>query len=194
MIRTSFATAAVLLLSASALLAPSAARAAIPTLNATCPGKIEVHADAGGPIYINGSEGNLKKFSDSYFEAKDSKSGVTISLTLAPDGTPRVSYTGSGGANGVCQVVTDAFAAAPKSAAAPGSSSATAVAESACIAAVATKVGVSASTLLAIEVLPSEAGVGVTVRVPGADAPWSCLSDTSGNVQGVTYTGSEGKL
>jgi hypothetical protein len=193
MTRTSFATAAVLLLSGSALLAPSAARAAIPTLNATCPGKIEVHADEGGPIYINGSEGNLKKFSDSYFEAKDAKSGVTISLTLSPDGTPSVSYTGSGGANGVCQVA-NASTPAPMSGAAPDSSSATAIAESACIAAVAKKVGVSASTLLAIEVLPSEAGVGVTVRVPGADAPWSCLSDTSGNVQGVTYTGSKGKL
>lgn len=190
MAHTSFATAAALLLSASALLAPSAARAAIPTLNATCPGKIEVHADEGGPIYINGIEGNLKKISDSHFEAKDAKSGVTISLSLAPDGTASVSYTGSGGANGVCLV---ASGAAPMRGAAQGSSSATAIAESACIAAVAKKVGVSTSTLLAVEVLPSEAGVGVTVRVPGADAPWSCLSDTNGNVQGVTYTGAEGK-
>ena len=46
-----------------ALLAVSgAAQAGIPLVNATCPGNIEVHADKGGPIYINGKEGKLKRF------------------------------------------------------------------------------------------------------------------------------------
>lgn len=86
-----------------ALLAASgAAQAGIPLLNATCPGKIEVHADQGGPIYINGKEGKLKKVNDNYFEAK--ASGVTISLSINPDGSPSVSYTGRNRANGVCQV------------------------------------------------------------------------------------------
>ncbi|WP_312362678.1 hypothetical protein [Ensifer sp.] len=76
--------------------------AGIPLVNATCPGKIEVHADQGGPIYINGKEGKLKKFNDNYFEAKGA--GVTISLSINPDGTPSVSYTGKGGANGVCTI------------------------------------------------------------------------------------------
>ena len=44
------------------------------------------------------------------------------------------------------------------------------------------------------EVLWAEAGVGVTIEVPGAQAPWSCLSDENGNVQGAAYTGSEGRL
>jgi len=78
------------------------AHAAIPLLNATCPGNIEVHADEGGPVYINGKEGALKKFNDNYFEIKGA--GVTISLSINPDGSPSVSYTGKGGANGVCTV------------------------------------------------------------------------------------------
>ena len=78
------------------------ANAGIPLVNATCSGNIEVHADEGGPIYINGKEAKLKKFSETYFEAKGSN--VTISLMVNPDGSPSVSYTGKGKANGVCQV------------------------------------------------------------------------------------------
>ncbi|RWU18283.1 hypothetical protein DM813_26910 [Pseudomonas alkylphenolica] len=78
------------------------ANAGIPLVNATCPGNIEVHADEGGPIYINGKEGKLKKFNDNYFEAKGS--GVTISLSINPDGSASVSYTGKNKANGICQV------------------------------------------------------------------------------------------
>lgn len=74
-------------------------------VNATSPGKIEVHADKGGPIYINGKEAKLKKFNDNYFEA--SGHGVTISLSVNPDGTATVSYTGKGGANGICTVKAD---------------------------------------------------------------------------------------
>ncbi|MCX5516993.1 hypothetical protein OSH10_00980 [Kaistia defluvii] len=87
-------------LAALAIAGPAQAR--IPLVNATCPGNIEVHADEGGPIYINGKEGKLKKFNDNYFEAKGG--GVTISLAINPDGTASVSYTGKHGANGVCTV------------------------------------------------------------------------------------------
>lgn len=78
------------------------AAAKIPLVNATCPGNIEVHADQGGPIYINGKEGKLKVFNENYYEAHGG--GVTISLTISPDGSADVSYTGKGGANGVCTV------------------------------------------------------------------------------------------
>ncbi|MDR0280705.1 MAG: hypothetical protein LBJ37_22780 [Paucimonas sp.] len=84
------------------LAASGLAQAGIPLVNATCPGNIEVHADKGGPIYINGKEGKLKKFNENYFEAKGS--GVTISLSINPDGSPSVSYTGKNRANGICQV------------------------------------------------------------------------------------------
>ncbi|RZA36682.1 MAG: hypothetical protein EOP92_04045 [Lysobacteraceae bacterium] len=68
------------------------------------------------------------------------------------------------------------------------------LARDACLAEVAKKTGVPQDTLVATEVLWAEAGVGVTVQVPDADAPWSCLSDEKGKVQGAAYTGSEGKL
>ena len=76
------------------------ASAAIPFLNASCPGGIDVHADQGGPIYINGKEGKLKVFNENYYEARHGS--VTISVSINPDGSPSVSYTGKGGANGVC--------------------------------------------------------------------------------------------
>ncbi|MDE1166449.1 MAG: hypothetical protein PW845_13960 [Pseudomonas sp.] len=84
------------------LVACGAANAAIPLVNATCPGKIQVHADEGGPIYINGKEGKLKTFNQNYYEAQGS--GVTISLSINPDGSADVSYTGKKKAHGVCEV------------------------------------------------------------------------------------------
>lgn len=68
------------------------------------------------------------------------------------------------------------------------------LARDACLAEVAKKTGVAQEKLIATEVLWAQAGVGVTVKVPDADAPWSCLSDEKGKVQGAAYAGSEGKL
>lgn len=82
--------------------AANVARADIPLLNATCPGQVEVHADEGGPVYVNGKEARLKRFNDNYYEARSGN--LTISLTIRPDGSSDVSYTRKGGANGVCQV------------------------------------------------------------------------------------------
>lgn len=67
-------------------------------------------------------------------------------------------------------------------------------AQAACLDAVAAKTNVDRATLTVTEVLWAEAGVGVTITVPGADAPWSCLADEDGKVQGAAYTGSEGAL
>jgi hypothetical protein len=85
---------------AQIVMTATASLAAIPLLNYTCPGKIEVHADKGGPVYINGKEAKLKKFNNNAYEATGS--GVTISITINPDGTPDVSYTGPGRSNGIC--------------------------------------------------------------------------------------------
>ena len=68
------------------------------------------------------------------------------------------------------------------------------LARDACLAAVSKQANVAQDKLVVTEVLWAQAGVGVTVQVPDADAPWSCLSDEKGNVQGAAYTGSEGKL
>ncbi len=86
----------------SAFAAP--AMAAVPFFNASCPGGLDVHADEGGPVYVQGREAALKRFNDRYFEARDAQSGVTLSVTTGDDGAPQISYTGRGGANGICQV------------------------------------------------------------------------------------------
>ncbi|HDS1301787.1 MULTISPECIES: DUF3011 domain-containing protein [Stenotrophomonas] len=80
------------------------AMAAVPFFNASCPGGIDVHADEGGPVYVQGRETALKRFNDRYFEARDANSGITLSISRNDDGSPQVSYTGRGGANGICQV------------------------------------------------------------------------------------------
>lgn len=76
--------------------------ALIPFFNAECPGDLFVHADEGGPLYLNGEESEFTSFSEPYFEAKGGE--VTVSVTTMPDGALDVSYTGPGRANGVCKL------------------------------------------------------------------------------------------
>lgn len=186
------------LLAAAAMLAVGgAASAAIPLLNYTCPGKLEVHADQGGPVYINGKEARLKRFNENFYEARGA--GVTLSISINPDGTPEVSYTGANRANGICRQSAASSPASSVPAAAgsarppPGAArEGNPRAESACLAAVARSTNVARSKLKVTDVMSAEAGIGVTVSVPGADAPWSCLVDKRGRVQNAMYTGKEG--
>jgi len=94
------ASCAIALATSQIVITTTASLAAIPQLNYSCPGKIEVHADQGGPVFINGKEAKLKVFNQNYYEAKNSK--VTISISINPDGTTSVSYTGPGRYNGIC--------------------------------------------------------------------------------------------
>lgn len=82
--------------------------------------------------------------------------------------------------------------AAAKSSAAPGGG--TAVAEKACLEAVAKQTNMAVSKLKVKDVSEAQSGINVMVTVPDAAAPWSCLSSKDGKVDGVTFTGSEGKL
>ena len=90
------------LLTLAMTLPGTSAFAHIPSLNATCPGGIEVHADEGGPVYINGQEAKVSVSNAEYFEAK--RNSTTISISIGDDGSATVSYTASGGANGICQI------------------------------------------------------------------------------------------
>ncbi|MBK5965794.1 hypothetical protein CCR95_17340 [Thiocystis minor] len=74
----------------------------VPFFNGTCPGDIEVHADKGGPVYLNGKEAKLKKINKEYYEATGA--GITLSIAIDPDDSVTLSYTGKHGANGICQV------------------------------------------------------------------------------------------
>ena len=96
----------VFLVIALCLFTATAAQAKMPFFNATCPGGIEVHADAGGPIYVNGSEAKLRTFNANYYEATYKR--TTLSISVNPDGTPDVSYKTRGGGNGVCTLADDA--------------------------------------------------------------------------------------
>jgi len=98
-------TRTVLLAAAAILATLGAANAAIPFFNATCPTGIEVHADQGGPIYINGKEATLKVFNKNAYEARHGH--VTLDLTINPDGSPMLSYTKDGGANGICTIAAE---------------------------------------------------------------------------------------
>ena len=55
---------------AQIVMTATASLAAIPLLNYTCPGKIEVHADKGGPVYINGKEAKLKVFTANFVQTR----------------------------------------------------------------------------------------------------------------------------
>ena len=89
------------LLFAAALLAMGSAHAAsLPKFEVTCPTDLAVRADAGGPVFINDKKAILSKFSEQYYEARGE--GVTISISIAADGSPTVTYTGKQGANGIC--------------------------------------------------------------------------------------------
>ncbi|HEY5804393.1 MAG TPA: hypothetical protein VIT90_11930 [Lysobacter sp.] len=175
------------------------AQAKLPLLNATCPGKLDVHVDQGGPVYVNGKEAKLKVVNENYYEARDAVTATTISISINPDGSPDVSYTGKGRANGICTIASSTVAepaAAPAAVAAPAAAKREThpASEKACLAAVSRKVGVAAGKLSVIESLGAEAGISVSVKVPGADAPWACMTDQKGKVWNVSYSGSEGKL
>ncbi|BDU16750.1 DUF3011 domain-containing protein [Lysobacter auxotrophicus] len=105
-----------LVLGSLVLLSAMPADAAIPAFNATCPGGRSVHADEGGPVFVDGRAMQLKRFNDDYYEARDGQSGATVSISRSPDGGVQLSWTGKGGANGVC-TLGDAAVAAPAQAA-----------------------------------------------------------------------------
>ena len=67
-------------------------------------------------------------------------------------------------------------------------------AKKACLRYVAEQVGIKVSQVSVIDTQGSQAGINVNIKVPDATAPWSCLSDKKGNVQGARFTGSDGAM
>ena len=75
--------------------------AELPFLNGTCPTGIEVHADQGGSVYIDGAEAEVTEYGEGSWEARSGPTSVEI---MVDNGTVSMSYTGPGGVNGICQV------------------------------------------------------------------------------------------
>jgi hypothetical protein len=109
-----------------------------------------------------------------------------------PDGSATVTYTGQHGANGICSAASSRTGGGHQSGSQQESDSETRVAEKACLAAVAKATHVSLSSLSVSDVTTAESGTSVMVEVPDASAPWHCLSDAHGHVQGVEFTGRDG--
>lgn len=82
--------------------APAAGKVAL--LNATCPGGLELHAADGGQVFVNGQEAKLDIKNPGYYEVTDAASGTVIAVATDAQGQATVSYTGKGGANGICTV------------------------------------------------------------------------------------------
>ena len=91
-----------LLLAAPLLLLASAAGAtSIPMFNATCGESVDVHADEGGPIYIDGDPVTTKQIGDSSYEA--THNGTTVSVEVFPDSSLEIRYSDPEGNHGLCR-------------------------------------------------------------------------------------------
>ncbi len=84
------------------LCAVPAAQAKVPFFNATCGNGIEVHAEDGGYVWINGKQAELKTFNSNAYEAKHGHDVISITINL--DGSVLASWTGQHGANGICTI------------------------------------------------------------------------------------------
>ncbi len=82
--------------------AASAAQADMPVFSATCLSN-NIDADRTGTVRFNGMPADVRKFNDNYYEA--TIEGLTVSITRDGTGRALITFTGSGGANGVCKVL-----------------------------------------------------------------------------------------
>ena len=135
----------------------------------------------GDAIFVGSSEGNHFKAalpSDGDYTlrvylmggAKDSDKPVTFTLKVSIPGTAKPAASTGKADSGV------------------------EAAKKACLRHVAEQVGVKVNQVSVIDTQGSQAGINVNIKVPDATAPWSCLSDKKGNVQGARFTGSEGAM
>ena len=95
----------------AALLLPTAALAEMPVFTAQCLSN-HVDADSTGTVRINGAVMDVERFNEHYYQAQ--MEGLIISISHEGGGRDLiVTFTGSGGANGVCTVLAVESAAAP---------------------------------------------------------------------------------
>ncbi|WP_435257627.1 hypothetical protein ACSBLW_16170 [Thioclava sp. FR2] len=91
------------LLLASLLLAPGMAKAEMPIFSAKCLENM-VDADRSGAVRVNGLVVDVTAFNENYYEATIESMTYSISHDGGGSGLI-VTFTGSGGVNGICQVL-----------------------------------------------------------------------------------------
>lgn len=82
------------------LAAPAEAR--VPAFTAACPGRVDIQADAGGRVTINGQPARVRPLSDRAYEAR--LGGVIVSVTVGPAGRINVTYSTRGLGDTACRV------------------------------------------------------------------------------------------
>lgn len=160
-------------IAALAIAMPAFASASAPKFTASCPTGISVKSNGTGKIKVNGVKAAVKTFNANSWEAR--ASGVAIDI--AKNGSELiVSYTGRGGANGICQVTSSGTAGvgAPAGSNAAGDFNGVSPKDQqACLAAVSNKTNNGDVDIL--EAYGSEANNEVVVGVGSHKAKWQCL-------------------
>jgi hypothetical protein len=77
------------------------AEARVPPFSASCPGRIDVQADNGGRIFINGQPARVRAFDDRSYEARLGR--IAVSVVVGPGGRLDVSSR-MRGPDAVCRV------------------------------------------------------------------------------------------
>ena len=158
-----------------------------PKFTASCPTGITVKSNGSGKVKINGAKATVKTFSATAWEAR--ANGIAIDFGY--DGSDlSVSYTGKGGANGICQVTSSA-AAGGGAGAAGNLTLAPAKDQQACLAAVSNKT--NNGEVVVLDTNSSEANNTVIVGVGKQKARWQCLVK-NGRVAEVMSLTNEGAL
>ncbi|PZF76610.1 hypothetical protein DK847_12480 [Aestuariivirga litoralis] len=158
-----------------------------PKFTASCPTGIEVKSNGKGKVRINGTKATVKTFSSTAWEAR--ANGVSIDFGV--DGSElTVTYTGKGGANGICQVTSSA---APSSSGGAGGNLTLAPSkdQEACLAAVSNKT--NNGEVVVLDTNSSEANNTVIIGVGKDKARWQCLVK-NGRVAEVMSLTDEGAL
>lgn len=180
-----------LFLSLAAALAAAPALAKVPYFSAKCPTDNLVETDRSGRAYVAGAKATVRSKNANYSEIVGG--GITVSVARGPEGLT-VTYTGKGGANGVCQVLEQETAESAAPAQKPAASVGDDVPKrdrQACLRAVKKQTKNPKVSIIGAE--SSEANNTVTVGVGPQRAPWRCLVK-NGKVADVMSQTDEGAL
>lgn len=180
-----------LLLSLAAL-AAGPALAKVPYFSAMCPTDMRVETDRSGRAYVAGQKATVRTLNANAYEI--SGAGIVVSVGRDPGGLS-ATYTGKGGANGVCQVLeqetVESAAPAGKSVAASAGADVPKRDRQACLRAVKKQTKNPKVVITGGET--SEANNAVTFGVGPQRAPWRCLVK-NGKVAEVMSQTNEGGL